>query len=122
MRRRAEPPNLVAVSEIARCLSGSYCFSGVLQHKPYEVEPSDRPSAGHSDEDSAALIHAAWDAGIRFFDTAPMYGHGLSEARCGQALRWYPRDEFVISTKVGRMLTPAKRSDIDFTPWASGLP
>jgi D-threo-aldose 1-dehydrogenase len=75
-----------------------------------------------SDEDSAALIHAAWDAGIRFFDTAPMYGHGLSEARCGQALRWYPRDEFVISTKVGRMLTPAKRSDIDFTPWASGLP
>ncbi len=75
-----------------------------------------------SDEDSASLIHAAWDAGIRFFDTAPMYGHGLSEARCGQALRWYPRDEFVISTKVGRLLKPAKRADIDFTPWASGLP
>jgi D-threo-aldose 1-dehydrogenase len=75
-----------------------------------------------SDEDSAALIHGAWDAGIRYFDTAPMYGHGLSEARCGEALRWYPRDEFVISTKVGRLLTPAKRSEIDFTPWASGLP
>ncbi|WP_413231884.1 aldo/keto reductase, partial [Paraburkholderia domus] len=37
--------------------------------------------------DSAALIKAAWDAGVRYFDTAPMYGHGLSEARCGQGLR-----------------------------------
>ncbi len=75
-----------------------------------------------SEETSAALIQAAWNAGIRYFDTAPMYGHGLSEARCGQGLRWYPRDEFVISTKVGRLLKAARRSDIDFSPWASGLP
>ena len=75
-----------------------------------------------SEEDSAALIHAAWNAGIRYFDTAPMYGHGLSEARCGHGLRWFPRDEFVISTKVGRLLTAARRSEIDFGPWASGLP
>lgn len=75
-----------------------------------------------SEEESAALIHAAWNAGIRYFDTAPMYGHGLSEARCGHGLRWYPRDEFVISTKVGRLLKAARRSDIDFSPWASGLP
>jgi len=61
-----------------------------------------------SEEDSAALIKAAWDAGVRYFDTAPMYGHGLSEARCGQGLRWYPRDQFVLSTKVGRILHPMK--------------
>lgn len=75
-----------------------------------------------SDHDSATLIKAAWDAGVRYFDTAPSYGHGLSEARCGQGLRWYPRDEFVLSTKVGRLLTPRKRSEIDFKPWVDGLP
>jgi D-threo-aldose 1-dehydrogenase len=75
-----------------------------------------------SEEDSAALIRTAWTAGIRYFDTAPMYGHGLSEARCGYALRWYPRDQFVISTKVGRLLKSRKRSEIDFTPWVDALP
>ncbi|NVH74107.1 aldo/keto reductase [Paraburkholderia sp. JPY432] len=75
-----------------------------------------------SEEESAALIKAAWDAGVRYFDTAPMYGHGLSEARCGRGLRWYPRDEFVLSTKVGRLLKSRKRSEIDFTPWVDGLP
>ena len=48
-----------------------------------------------SEEDSAALIKAAWDAGVRYFDTAPMYGHGLSEARCGQGPRWYPRNQWL---------------------------
>lgn len=75
-----------------------------------------------SEEDSTALIKAAWDAGVRYFDTAPMYGHGLSEARCGHALRWYPRDQFVLSTKVGRLLKPRKRAEIDFAPWVDGLP
>jgi D-threo-aldose 1-dehydrogenase len=51
-----------------------------------------------------------------------MYGHGLSEARLGQALRWRTRDEFVLSTKVGRLLTAARRADIDFSPWVDGLP
>ena len=50
---------------------------------------------------------AAWDGGIRTFDTAPHYGLGLSERRLGAALRQYPRDEYVISTKVGRLLAPA---------------
>ena len=72
--------------------------------------------------DSHTLIQAAWDAGIRYFDTAPMYGHGLSEARLGHSLRGYTRDDYVVSTKVGRMLTPARRADIDFYPWADGLP
>jgi D-threo-aldose 1-dehydrogenase len=75
-----------------------------------------------TDEKSASLIKAAWEAGVRYFDTAPSYGHGLSEARCGQALRWYPRDEFVLSTKVGRLLKARKRSEINFKPWVDGLP
>jgi D-threo-aldose 1-dehydrogenase len=75
-----------------------------------------------SEEDSAAMINRAWDAGMRYFDTAPYYGHGLSEARIGQNLRWRPRREFVVSTKVGRVLKPARRKDIDFKPWVDGLP
>ena len=75
-----------------------------------------------AEEEAAAMIRAAWDAGVRYFDTAPMYGHGLSEARLGAALRWYPRDEYVLSSKVGRVLTAAPRHEIDFTPWVDGLP
>jgi D-threo-aldose 1-dehydrogenase len=75
-----------------------------------------------SEAESEAMIHAAWKAGIRYFDTAPMYGHGLSEARLGHGLRWYPRDQFVLSSKVGRVLRAKPRSDIDFTPWVDGLP
>ncbi len=75
-----------------------------------------------SEEDAAAIVGEAWNAGVRFFDTAPMYGHGLSEARLGAALRWRRRDDFVISSKVGRVLTPAPRASIDFTPWVDGLP
>lgn len=75
-----------------------------------------------TEDESAAMINRAWDAGMRYFDTAPYYGHGLSEARVGQNLRWRPRDQFVISTKVGRVLKPARRKDIDFKPWVDGLP
>ena len=53
---------------------------------------------------AAAAVHAAWDAGVRYFDTAPHYGLGLSERRLGRALADRPRSEFVISTKVGRLL------------------
>ena len=49
-------------------------------------------------------VDAAFDLGIRYFDTAPLYGHGLSERRMGDQLRGRPRDEFVVSTKVGRLL------------------
>jgi len=66
---------------------------------------------------SEAMIERAWEAGVRYFDTAPMYGHGLSELRVGHALRWKPRDQFVLSSKVGRVLKPARRADIDFAPW-----
>jgi D-threo-aldose 1-dehydrogenase len=62
--------------------------------------------AAVSDDDARATIDAAWDAGIRYFDTAPLYGHGLSERRLGQALAARPRDDYVLSTKVGRLLEP----------------
>lgn len=53
---------------------------------------------------AAAAVDAAWDAGVRYFDTAPHYGLGLSERRLGKALASRPRSEFAVSTKVGRML------------------
>jgi D-threo-aldose 1-dehydrogenase len=59
-----------------------------------------------TDQEAAAAAAAAWDAGIRYFDTAPHYGLGLSEQRLGRALRDYPRDDIVVSTKVGRLLEP----------------
>jgi D-threo-aldose 1-dehydrogenase len=68
----------------------------------------------------AALFERAWDAGLRMYDTAPGYGHGLSELRMGHNLRWRPRDQFVLSTKVGRVLDPAPRKDIAFAPWVDG--
>ncbi|MFJ9120212.1 aldo/keto reductase [Streptomyces sp. NPDC102394] len=57
-------------------------------------------------DESTAAIDAAWDAGIRYFDTAPHYGLGLSERRLGAALRGRPRAEYVVSSKVGRLLVP----------------
>jgi D-threo-aldose 1-dehydrogenase len=59
-----------------------------------------------SDDEAWAVLEAAWDAGIRYFDTAPHYGLGLSERRLGAFLQTKPRDEFVISTKAGRLLRP----------------
>ena len=57
------------------------------------------------DEDTGvAVIERAWDAGIRFFDTAPLYGHGLAEMRLGKVLRQTPREEFTLASKVGRLL------------------
>ncbi|MGW2590786.1 aldo/keto reductase [Streptomyces sp. NPDC001515] len=55
---------------------------------------------------AAAAVDAAWDEGVRYFDTAPHYGLGLSERRLGAALRRRPRDAYVLSTKVGRVLDP----------------
>jgi D-threo-aldose 1-dehydrogenase len=59
-----------------------------------------------TDEESTAAVEAAWDEGIRYFDTAPHYGLGLSERRLGRALAGRPRDEYLVSTKVGRALVP----------------
>ena len=59
-----------------------------------------------NDEQVRATINTAWVSGVRYFDTAPLYGFGLSERRMGDALRVYPRDSYALSTKVGRLLLP----------------
>jgi D-threo-aldose 1-dehydrogenase len=56
------------------------------------------------EEQALEVIERAWEAGIRHFDTAPLYGHGLAEVRVGKALQDKPRDEFVLASKVGRLL------------------
>ncbi|RSN52532.1 aldo/keto reductase [Amycolatopsis sp. WAC 04182] len=58
------------------------------------------------DETAAGALTAAWDGGIRYYDTSPHYGIGHSERRIGEFLRSRPRDSFVLSTKVGRLLVP----------------
>jgi D-threo-aldose 1-dehydrogenase len=63
-------------------------------------------------EQATAAVDAAWDAGIRYFDTAPHYGLGLSERRLGAALRGRPRDEYTLSTKVGRVLEPVPAAEL----------
>ena len=74
------------------------------------------------DEETAeAALVAAWDSGVRYFDTAPHYGSGLSEHRFGTVLRRYPREQFVLSTKVGRLLRP-DASRPENPPFKEGLP
>ncbi|MGC5054036.1 aldo/keto reductase [Micromonospora sp. DT48] len=60
-----------------------------------------------TDDEFVAAVDTAWAAGVRYYDTAPHYGLGLSERRLGDALRSRPRDEYVVSTKVGRLLVPS---------------
>ncbi len=57
-----------------------------------------------SDAEAEAILEAAWNGGVRYFDTAPLYGYGLSETRLNRFLRGKPRDSYVLSTKVGRLL------------------
>ena len=72
--------------------------------------------------DSRATLEAAWEAGVRFYDTAPWYGRGLSEHRVGGFLRTRPRSEFQITTKVGRTLhRPKDPATFDRSPWTGGL-
>ncbi len=72
--------------------------------------------------DSQATLQAAWDSGVRYYDTAPWYGRGLSEHRLGGFLRTRDRDQFAITTKVGRTLhRPKNPKTFDRAPWAGGL-
>ncbi|MEN3289207.1 MAG: hypothetical protein V7634_3507 [Bradyrhizobium sp.] len=66
-----------------------------------------------SDAEAEATIVRAWSLGVRYFDTAPLYGFGLAEQRLGRFLRTRPRDEYVVSTKVGRLLRASERSSED---------
>jgi D-threo-aldose 1-dehydrogenase len=72
---------------------------------------------------AAATLQAAWDAGMRYYDTAPWYGLTQSEHRFGRALYRQPRRDFVLSTKVGRTLHPVHDSEnFDRGMWSGGLP
>ena len=76
-----------------------------------------------SDAEAMMLTDAAYDGGVRYFDTSPFYGYGRSELRMGAALRQRPRHEYVLSTKVGRILhamKPGERVPADFRE--NGLP
>lgn len=76
--------------EVTRLGLGTAPLAGL-----YEAVPEDQ---------ALEVIERAWSAGIRHFDTAPLYGHGLAELRLGKALGDKPRDEFVLASKVGRLL------------------
>ncbi|MFB7600604.1 aldo/keto reductase [Streptomyces sp. NPDC056160] len=64
------------------------------------------------DEGARATVEAAWDQGIRYYDTAPFYGAGLAEQRLGQVLSAKPRDSYVLSTKVGRVVLDEMETDV----------
>jgi len=75
-----------------------------------------------SDNAAAALVAHAYDAGVRYFDTAPHYGQGRSERRIGDALRARPRDDYLLSTKVGRLLEPRADAPRDQHGYVDTLP
>lgn len=74
------------------------------------------------DAEAEATVRAAYDAGIRLFDTAPLYGFGLSEHRVGAALRDKPRESFVLSSKVGRLLEPRHPDTLEHGQFEGSLP
>ena len=67
----------------------------------------DRLADGQAD----SILRSAWTKGIRYFDTAPLYGHGLSEKRLGATLSTFARDDFVLSSKIGRLLVPSDQGE-----------
>lgn len=77
-----------------------------------------------AEADVRATFASAWAAGIRYFDTAPYYGAGLSEQRFGTALREHPRSEWVLSSKVGRLLKPwgPRATPVPVADWLQPLP
>jgi D-threo-aldose 1-dehydrogenase len=66
-----------------------------------------------AEEDAQATLDTAWRLGARYFDTAPLYGHGLAEGRVGRMLQGRPRNEYLLSTKVGRLLEPCAPGEED---------
>jgi len=87
--------------ELPRVGLGTAPFGGM-----YELIP---------EEQAIATVEQAWKRGIRLFDTAPLYGAGVSEHRLGLALRHLPRDEYVLATKVGRLVTGEQPLPFDFS-------
>jgi D-threo-aldose 1-dehydrogenase len=75
-----------------------------------------------TEEDARATVSTAYRAGVRYFDTAPFYGHGTSEIRLGRCLKEHPRESFVLSTKVGRVLVPVDASAVEDHQYRDVLP
>ena len=75
-----------------------------------------------ADDAASTLVRRAFDRGIRYFDTAPHYGNGLSEHRIGAALRELSRDAYALSTKVGRLLVPDRNAPRDQYGYVGVLP
>ncbi len=73
-----------------------------------------------SEADARLALDTAWDVGVRYYDTAPWYGHGLSEHRLGSLLRQHPRREYYTSTKVGRVYLPVQRGEDNRIQWFGG--
>jgi D-threo-aldose 1-dehydrogenase len=72
-------------------------------------------------EDAHGAVRAAYDAGVGLFDVAPFYGYGAGEHRVGHVLRDQPRDSYVLSTKVGRLLKPCPMERVDKSIWVETL-
>ncbi len=68
------------------------------------------------EDEALGVVRSAYDAGVRLFDTSPLYGFGRSEVRVGQVLRQLPRESFVLSTKIGRWLTPVRPGEVPPRP------
>lgn len=90
-----------------------YGFGGASLGNLYEAVSRDN---------AMAALDAAWRAGIRYFDTAPHYGFGLSERRFGDFLSGRPRDSYVLSTKVGRLLKPVPEDQVPKLGFVDPLP
>jgi D-threo-aldose 1-dehydrogenase len=73
-------------------------------------------------QDAFDTLDTAWSAGIRYYDTAPLYGHGLSERRLGDFLRQKERSDFVLSSKVGRILKPVRTGNVPDFGYVDPLP
>ena len=100
-------------AELTTMLSASVGIGGA---------PFGNLSQAGSDDAAVATIRHALASGVRYFDTAPHYGNGLSEHRYGAALRDVPRDTYVLSTKVGRLLRPDPSASRDQNGYVAGLP
>jgi D-threo-aldose 1-dehydrogenase len=113
---------------LARLIRTACEFVALHYHVPMQAIPGlggaplGNLYAPMNDEAASRLVRAAYDGGVRYFDTAPHYGSGLSEHRIGAALRNVPRDEYVLSTKVGRVLTADRHAPRDQHGYFDVLP
>jgi len=111
-------PNMTTVSDVRKLPHGGlalgvFGFGGAPLGGLYDAV---------SDADAARLLEGAWDAGLRYFDSAPYYGYTLSERRLGALLVNRPRDSFVVSTKVGRLMRADASVRAGDDGWAQPLP